>query len=154
MRLMGLAACLVLASFVVQAEDESGAHYERARELYDQGPSKAPEILAELDKELAEHPESLRALSLKANVEIGIGEFETAMKTLDRYMEIGRKGGNIAPHGYYLRARCLYHMGEYEKARVTLEPFWAFFQDSDESKARYDRLMNAIMAKLPPPASK
>jgi len=151
---MALAAGLLLASSVVQAEGEPGAHYDRARTLYDEGPSKAPEILAELDKELAEHPDSLRALSLKANVEIGIGEFDAAMKTLDRYMEIAGKGGSISPQGYYLRARCLYHMGQYEKARVTIEPFWAFFQDSDESKARYDQLMNAILAKLPPDASK
>lgn len=151
---MALAAGLLLASSVVQAEGEPGAHYDRARTLYDEGPSKAPEILAELDKDLAEHPDSLRALSLKANVEIGIGEFDAAMKTLDRYMEIAGKGGSISPQGYYLRARCLYHMGQYEKARVTIEPFWAFFQDSDESKARYDQLMNAILAKLPPDASK
>jgi len=62
MRLMGVAACLVLASFVVQAEGESGPHYDRARALYDEGPSKAPEILAELDKELAEHPEIMAKL--------------------------------------------------------------------------------------------
>ena len=153
MRVIALAACLVLTSFAVQA-DESVTHYDRARTLYNEGPSKAPEILAELDKDLAEHPDSLRALSLKANVEIGIGQFDAAMKTLDRYMEIAGKGGSISPQGYYLRARCLYHMGQYEKARVTIEPFWAFFQDSDESKARYDQLMNAILAKLPPDDSK
>ena len=149
--LIGLSACLAPSAFADEppADPEPGVHYDRARELYSEGPSKAAEILAELELELAEHPDSLEALSLKATTQIGIGEFEAALKTLDRFDEINDKSDTMSPGGIFLRARCLYHMGKYEEARLRLEPFWAFFQDDPKSKARYDQLMAAIMAKLP-----
>jgi len=132
-----------------EGKDESGPHYARARELYDLGPAKAEEIIAELDLELRENPDSLRALGLKANTQIGTGQYEAAMATLDRYDEIARKATTISPNGILLRARCLYHMGNYESAKRKLEPYWAFFQDDSAIKSKYDSLMSAIVAELP-----
>jgi hypothetical protein len=50
-----------------------------------------------------------------------------------------------------LQAQCLFFKGEYESARGTLEPFWAFFQDDAESQSKYDSLMVAITAKIQKP---
>ena len=155
--LIGLSASLLLADYAdskAASDPEPGPHYTRARELYALGPEKADEIIKEPDLELVDHPESLQALSLKANAQIGVGQFDGALATLDRYDEITRKADTISPVGIFLRARCLYHKGDYESARLHLEPFWAFFQDSDGNKAKYDDLMAAIVAKLPPPKEK
>jgi len=51
----------------------------------------------------------------------------------------------------FLRAQCLYHKGEYESAKSTLEPYWAFFQQDAASKSRYDNLMASITAKTQKP---
>ena len=106
--LIGLSACLAPSAFADEppADPEPGVHYDRARELYAEGPSKAAEILAELELELAEHPDSLEALSLKATTQIGIGEFESALKTLDRFDEINDKSDTMSP-GRHFSARTL-----------------------------------------------
>lgn len=125
------------------AEEASGPHFARARELYDLGPSKAAEIISELDLELRDHPESLRALSLKANTQIGTGDYPGAMATLDRFDEITSKRKVISANGVYLRARCLYFMGRHAEAGKLLESHSAFFEDSD-LKPKYDSLLAEI----------
>jgi predicted Zn-dependent protease len=131
-----------------------GTHYARALKLYEQGPSKAEEIIAELDLELKDQPESLKALSLKANTQIGVGQYDAALATLDRYDAITAKADTVSPTGIFLRARCLYHKGDFAAAKLRLEPYWAFFQQDPASKAKYDGLMAAILAELPKPSAK
>jgi tetratricopeptide (TPR) repeat protein len=134
-----------------ESQGESGPHFDRARELYALGPTKAQEILTELDLELHDHPENVKAFLLKATTQIGIGQFDAALATLDQLSGITSKSGTIYPKAVYLRARCLFYKGEYESAKHALEPFQAFFQDDDESRSQYDSLMAAITARMQKP---
>ncbi len=131
--------------------DESGPHFTRARELYALGPTKAEEIIAELDLELREHPENVKAFLLKATTQMGIARFDAALATLDQLSDVASKTKTIYPNAVLLRARCHFYKGDYETAKRTLEPFWAFFQDDAEIKPLYDSLMAAITEKLQKP---
>jgi tetratricopeptide (TPR) repeat protein len=134
-----------------ESKSESGPHFDRARELYAFGPSKATEILAELDLELHDHPENVKAFLLKATTQMGIEQLDAALATLDQLSDLASKTEAIYPSAVFLRARCLFYKGDYESAKRALEPFWAFFQDDDESKAQYDGLMAAITAEMQKP---
>lgn len=137
------------ASYRMQpaSDEQPGPHFLRARELYGLGTSKADEIIVELDLELRDHPESLRALSLKASTQIGTERYAAAMLTLDRFDEITRARQTISPIGILLRARCLYFMGEFAAAKAKLEPYEAFFRDT-ALKPKYDELTADIARQL------
>jgi tetratricopeptide (TPR) repeat protein len=134
-----------------ESQSESGPHFARARELYALGPAKAKEVIAELDLELREHPENVKAFLLKAMTQMGTEQLDAALATLDQLSEVASKTETIYPSAVYLRARCLFYKGEYESAKRTLEPFWAFFQDDAERKRQYDSLMVDITAKTQKP---
>jgi hypothetical protein len=134
--------------FVDAPPEKTGSHYEKARELYRQGPGKAKEILGELALELAENPESTQALSLQAYTQIGTGAYDDAMTTLDRHDEVTARQKRISPTAILLRGRCLYFMGRHRDAKIKLERFWAFFQGDPEQKAKYDELLGWINAEL------
>jgi hypothetical protein len=134
-----------------ESRGESGPHFVRARELYALGPSKANEIIAELELELIEHSENLDALELKATTQMGTEQLDAALATLDRHEAIASSTSTISPRAILLRARCLYYKGDCEAAKRKLEPFWGFFQRDAASKSRYDGLMGAIEAKLQKP---
>lgn len=134
-----------------ESQSESGPHFDRARELYALGPTKAKEILAELDLELRDHPENVKAFLLKATTQMGIEQFDAALETLEQLSRVASKTGAIYPSAVLLQARCLFYKGEYQSAKRTLEPFWAFFQDDAESKSQYDSLMAVITAKIQKP---
>lgn len=100
-----------------ESQSKPGSHFTRARELYALGPSKANEIIVELDLELAEHPDNLDALVLKATTQMGIDQLDAALATLERHDEIASKTGTISPSAIMLRARCLYYKGDYQTAK-------------------------------------
>lgn len=135
-------------------QGESGPHFTRAQELYKLGPTKGAEIIAELDLELRDHPDNLKALVLKATTQMGIEQLDAALATLDRHDEVAAKTSTLSPSSILLRARCLFYKGDYEAAQKKLDPFWALFQSDPNSKSRYDSLMAAIAAKLQKPSDK
>ena len=137
-----------------ESQSDSGPHFDRARELYALGPTKAKEILTELDLELRDHPENVKAFLLKATTQMGIEQLDAALATLDQLSELASRTKAIYPRAVLLRARCLFYKGEYESAKRTLEPFWAFFQDDADSKSQYDSLMADITAKMQNPNDK
>lgn len=134
-----------------ETRSESGPHFDLARELYKLGPAKAPEILAELDLELRDHPENVQAFLLKAITQMGIGQLDAALATLDQLSQVASKNKTIYPSAVLIRARCLFHKGEYESAKRELEPYGAFFQDDAGLKVQYDSLMAEIVAKTQKP---
>lgn len=134
-----------------ETKSESGPHFDRARELYKLGPAKAPEILAELDLELRDHPENVQAFLLKAITQMGIGQLDAALATLDQLSQVASKNKTIHPSAVLIRARCLFHKGEYESAKRELELFGPFFQDDVGLKSQYDSLMAEIVAKTQKP---
>jgi hypothetical protein len=129
----------------------SGPHFARARELYAIGPTKAAAVVAELDLELRDHPENVQAMLLKAMTQMGVGQFDPALATLDRLSAVASKTGTIHPNAVLLRARIEFYKGECATAKRTLEPYSAFFQGDAVSKAQYDSLMAAIADKLKQP---
>jgi hypothetical protein len=135
------------------ATSESGPHFTRARELYALGPTKAAEVVAELDLELREHPENVKAMLLKAMTQMGVAQFDPALATLDQLSKVADKTGTIHPNAVLLRARIQFYKGEYATAKRTLEPYSAFFQGDAASKLQYDNLMGAIAAKLQEPSA-
>ena len=134
-----------------ESASESGPHFKRARELYALGPTKAEEIIAELDLELREHPENVEAFLLKAMTQMGVAQFDAALTTLDQLSEVASKTETIYPSAVLLRARVHFYKGDYKTAKQTLEPYWAFFQDDADNKSLYDSLMAAIAAKMQEP---
>jgi hypothetical protein len=82
---------------------------------------------------------------------MGIEQLDAALATLDQLSEVAFKTEAIYPSAVLLRAQCLFYKGEYESAKLTLEPFWAFFQDDAQIKSQYDSLMAAITAKMQKP---
>lgn len=125
-----------------------GEHYDRALELYKLGPSKAQDMLAELDLELKENPANTKALMLRAMIQQGIGQPDDALKSLAQAEEILTQKKEINAEIYYLRALCLVQKKDYEAAEKVLKPFAAFYMDSTDRKARYDKLMEHIRSKV------
>lgn len=140
---------LILSLIAVSAVSLSaGEHFDRARELYKDGPSKAKEILTELDLELRDHPEDVKAYLLKAMVQMGTEDTTAALKTLDEAAKEDAKAKSIHREIHFLRARCLCQDGDFAAAKKALQPFSGFFMDDAASEARYDQLMATIEEEL------
>jgi thioredoxin-like negative regulator of GroEL len=122
----------------------AGEHFDRARALYREGPSKSKEIVSELDFELRDHPENMDARLLKAMAQMGINDTRAALKTLGEAAEEDDKAKSIHREIHFLRARCFCQHGDFAAAKKALQPFSAFFTRDPEAKARYDQLMAII----------
>lgn len=120
------------------------AHFERARELYKEGPSKAKEILSELDLALHDQPEEVPIYLYKAMVQMGTDDTKGALTTLDDAEKADVKAGTIHAGVHYLRARCQWQAGDFEAAKKSVEPYSAFFMRDPKEEAKYDRLMSDI----------
>ena len=117
-------------------------YYQQARELYREGPSKGPEIIALLNKALAIDSTDINVLQLKGTTHLGIGEFDEAIECFDRIIE-----GNesIYPGVVFMKAKALFFKKEYQEARQLLNAYWAFFNQEDAKKAdEYRQLIQAI----------
>lgn len=78
--------CIVVLCISTAAwSGESMSKYDRARTLYREGPSKAPEIITLLKEELAVHPENDKAIRLLGITYFGIGESEKAIEQFDAF---------------------------------------------------------------------
>src|SRR5690242_18638224 len=121
-------------------EETGGAHWQRALELYSQGPDAAPQILAELDLEIADNPKTLQARILKARVLKGTDQCKEAIAVLDDADEIAEKGEFISGGAKFLRAECLYYEKQYTEAKQILTAYWAFMNGSPSAKKKYEEL--------------
>ena len=136
---------ILLASAQLSSADD---HYARARELYKGGPSKALEIIAELDLELRERPNNIEAHILKALTQMGINKLDDAIATFDAAEKEAQKAKTIYKNIPFYRAQCLYYKGAFAEAKKSLKPFSGFFLGDKDEEARYDNLMDAINSKL------
>ena len=135
---------LLASAALCAAED----HFARARELYKGGPSKAPEVLAELNLELREHPENIKAYILKALTQMGTEKLDDALKTLDAAQKEADKDKSIYREIPFYRAQCLFYKRDFAEAKKALEPYSGFYLGNKEDEAQYDQLMDAINSKL------
>lgn len=123
--------------------------YARARQLYGEGPSRAPEIIVLLRKKLEEEPQHEQAIRLLGITYFGVGEFEKALKQFDRGIAIAGERGTIVPGLVFYRARTLFELGRCVEARSLLESHGAFWQDDEDLQKKYERLYPEVLAKCP-----
>ncbi|HYC59591.1 MAG TPA: hypothetical protein VEK79_08490 [Thermoanaerobaculia bacterium] len=119
-------------------------HFEKAVELYMLGPSKADEIIQELDLELAERPENSKAYIIKAMTLMGTRRCAAALKVVDELHAVPALKGRVFPAALQVRSQCLYDAGKYAEAKAAIEPFREEFQQKEEWRKEYATLMQAI----------
>lgn len=152
-------AATIVALFVLAAanapagapdEDEpTGPHFTRAVELYAGGPDAAPAVLAELDLEIADHPDSMQARILKARTLKGTNHCKEALVVLDDADRIAEAADFISGGAKFLRAECFYYEGRYAESKRILTAYWAFMTRSPSAKKKYDELLAMVERKLP-----
>ena len=154
-----LALSLVFATAIACAAPTRGAgyrdssaepappspHVAKALELYKQGPSAAPQILAELDLALADDPKDFGALMLKAITLKGTDRCKDALVVLDTIDKVLAEEKRIDGGASFQRAQCLYYEKRYAEAKRLLHAYVAFMRkDTTDSKRRYDELLALV----------
>ncbi|MDH3976644.1 MAG: tetratricopeptide repeat protein [Deltaproteobacteria bacterium] len=120
---------------------ESDSYYRQAKELYREGPSKAPEIIALLKKAITADDANVKAHYLLGVTYFGTERFDSALRQFDRALELQESDGQtINPELRFYRARTLFELGRCEEARQILESHWAFWQDGGRLQGRYEAL--------------
>jgi hypothetical protein len=133
----------------VELSEPTGPHFAQAIEYYKKGASAAPEILRELDLEIAEFPEGVSSRVVKARTLKGIDRCPEALAVLTELETITSRNSEIVGDAEFLRAECLYLTGKYFEANQSLTAFWAFFQANPTSKKKSEQLAAAVEKALP-----
>lgn len=124
------------------ATEESEA-YRKAKVLYSEGPTKAPEVIAILTKAVEENPNDYNALGLLAITYHGTSEFEKAIETVDRAIAVDRARDQLHPNLYLLKVSALGHLDRMTEARQILVAMHAAL--SDQTKPfNYEELKRAV----------
>jgi tetratricopeptide (TPR) repeat protein len=146
---MFLVICIFLLCMSPGAWSEEGvSKYDRARALYNEGPSKAPEIIALLKEELAVNPENDKAIRLLGITYFGVGQSEKAIEQFDASIDLAAKKGSIVPGMLFYKARALHDLGRNAEARKILDTYWAFFQDGGDLQRQYEIIYPQIVKEL------
>ncbi|MHC4984507.1 MAG: tetratricopeptide repeat protein, partial [Planctomycetota bacterium] len=98
--------------------------------LYNEGPSRASEVIDLLKKQLRLKPEHEQAIYLLGVTYFGIGDFKSALQQFDAGIALADKRKSIIPELVFYRARTLFELGRCPEARQLLDSHWAFWQDS------------------------
>jgi hypothetical protein len=128
----------------MDSREEAGPHYQRALDLYAKGVGAAPAIIAELDLEIADHPQSMQARILKARVLKGTDRCEEALVVLDDADAIADAGEFISGGAKFLRAECLYYGKRFAESKAILTTYGAFMTTSPAGRNRYDELRTMV----------
>lgn len=131
-----LALALLASTTSLFATDAS--LYEQARELYKQGPAKAPEIVRLLREHIAGNPDDIEAVSLLRITLFGIEKPAEALPMIERAIALAEQKEEIRPKMLMLRARSLYALDRHWECKRVLEVYWAFWQNSPELKRAYE----------------
>ncbi len=133
----------------VQATTEDKlSYFEQAMELYKEGPSRAPEIIDLLKRELKEHPENNKAVKLLGITYFGIERFEEAIEQFDRAIDLASKDGSIIPQILFMKAEALHELKRDAEAKKILDDYWAFWQDGGKLQQRYKVLYPQVIEGL------
>lgn len=136
---------------IVSTPESFGVHFERAVELYEQGPSAALKILEELEIEIAQNPGSISARVLKARTLKGTNRCKEALLVLEELDGIADANQMISGSAELIRAECQFYEGKYVQAERTINVFERFFPDSSENRKFVPWLKSQIGKKLHPP---
>jgi hypothetical protein len=149
-KITATAAALILLAIAAapasaaESSTKKKSHFDNAVELYTQGPSKADEVLREIDLALAENPGNSGAYVLKAVTLMGTKRCPKALKVVDELEKAPGLKGKVFPLALEVRARCLCAAGKYAEAKAALEPFRKHFYQKEEWREHYDTMMQAI----------
>lgn len=149
-KLIATAATLILLAIAAapasaaESATKEKSHYLKAVDLYTKGPSKAAEILREVDLELAENPGNSGAYILKALTLMGTKRCPEALKVLDALEQVPSLQGKVFPAALDVRVRCLCTYGKFAEAKAVLLPYREHFQQKEEWRKSYDTMMRAI----------
>ena len=122
----------------------AGQHFDNALELYKKGPSKANQVISELNLELKKNPENWQALMLLAITQRGLTKFDDSLATLDRMEKLDQKNNMLHPQLYMLRVENYYFKKDYKKAKELLIAYWGIFQTSEDLMAKEKELSKAV----------
>jgi tetratricopeptide (TPR) repeat protein len=122
----------------------AGKHFDKALELYKKGPSAATQVISELNLELKENPEDHEAHMLLAMTQRGMAKFDDSLATLDKLEKIHKKNGSLYPWLYMLRAENYYFKKDYKVTKKILDTYWAYFESSEDLKAKWQELSAAV----------
>jgi len=145
--LLLVALLLVAAAPDVVAQDPSVApqsRYEKARELYKEGPSRAAEVIALLKEEIESHPKHAQAHYLLGVTFFGTDKLEDALLHIRKAIEVNETG-SIVPMFHFYEAKILFHMGRCEEPKRILDAYWAFWQDRGSLQKRYAELYPQLL---------
>lgn len=140
-----LVASLFCASLAVCEEPD---RFERARALYSEGPSRAPEIIELLREELSVHPDHEKARRLLAITLFGTKQFEAALVEFDILLTASENRKEISPRMLFYKVRTLYELKQYKEAAKILDAYWAFWQNDKELRKGYEYYSEKIGKKL------
>ena len=149
-KITAVAATLILLAIAAtsasaaESATKEKSHYMKAVDLYTQGPSKAAEILREVDLALAENPANSGAYILKALTLMGTKRCPEAVKVLDALDAVPSLKGKVYPAALDVRVRCLCSYGKFAEAKAILVPYREHFQQKEEWRKSYDSMMQAI----------
>jgi tetratricopeptide (TPR) repeat protein len=135
---MSFAPYLVSLICVSQLVAADASLYDQARELYKQGPARAPEIVRLLREHTKANPQDIEAFGLLGITLFGIEKHAEALPVIDRAIELATEKEDIRPKMVMLRARTLYELNRQWECKRVLEAYWAFWQDSPELKKLYE----------------
>ncbi len=109
------------------------APVEKALALYQQGPSKAPEIIELLTKWLVEHPDDVAAHKLLGVTYHGVGNFAAALEQFNAALAIqGQR--TISPRLLLLKASTLIQLDRCPEALNILSVYEAFWDKEEDLK--------------------
>jgi tetratricopeptide (TPR) repeat protein len=114
--------------------------YRQARILYSDGPSRAPEIIALLEAELADNPDHEEAIRLLGITYFGIDQPQEALVQFERALEIAAARDTMLPGMLMYKARALHDLGRDIEAKKILDVYWALWQDSKKLQGLYEYL--------------
>lgn len=112
--------------------------YEEARELYKEGPKKAPEIIKLLKDHLKAHPKDEMVVRLLGITHLGIGEADEALKRFDKAIDLAKQRDSIPAGVLMSKARALFELNRKHECKRILEGYWAFWQSNEKHMELYD----------------
>ena len=116
----------------------SPSRYDKARELYKQGPKKGSEIVSLLRAHILDNPKDEKAIRLLAITLYGIEKPAETLPVLEQAIDLASESDEIAPSILMLKARALYDLDRKYECKRILEIYWAFWQNDEELKKLYE----------------
>lgn len=139
---------LATSSLSLCGETDSTSAYERALVLYQQGPSKADEVIEILEAELKDHPQNYDAVALLGITYFGTRRFEDAITRFDEAIRLTRESGEFNAQLHLMKAKSLAYLERYSEARALLVAIQAFFQTKDGREEEYEDFLELVSARL------